>query len=124
ATVNSTTAFIVKGANQYGCSSTDTVIVKVTSEGNPLFLVPNAFTPNGDGLNDCFGLSKWGNIQIQEFSVYNRWGELIFAAKSPSQCWDGTFKGVQQPSGTFVYVIKATTFCGTIDRKGLITLIR
>ena len=124
ATVDSTTTFIVKGENQYGCSSTDTVTVKVTADGNPLFLVPNAFTPNGDGLNDCFGISQWGNVQMQEFSVYNRWGELVFAAKNPSQCWDGTFRGIQQPSGTFVYVIKVKTFCGSIDRKGLITLIR
>ncbi|WP_152268538.1 gliding motility-associated C-terminal domain-containing protein [Agriterribacter humi] len=124
AIVDSTTTFIVTGTSQHGCPATDSVTVKVTADGRGLFLVPNAFTPNGDGLNDCFGLSKWGNIQIQEFSVYSRWGELVFTAKNSSQCWDGTFKGIEQPSGSFVYVIKAKTFCGTIDRKGLITLIR
>lgn len=124
ATVDSTTAFIVKGENQYGCSSMDTVTVNVTKDGNPLFLVPNAFTPNGDGINDCFGIAKWGRVQLQQFSVFNRWGETVFRAKDASQCWDGTFNGGQQASGTFVYIIKARTFCGAIDRKGLITLIR
>lgn len=122
--IDTTTLFTVKGTTEYGCSSIDSILVKVTAEGNPLFVLPNVFTPNGDRINDCFGLTKWGRIQLQEFSVYNRWGEKVFSTNNSNACWDGTYKGILQASGTFVYVVKAKTFCGRIDRKGLVTLIR
>ncbi|MBX3256853.1 MAG: gliding motility-associated C-terminal domain-containing protein [Chitinophagaceae bacterium] len=124
AILDTTTLFTVKGVNEHGCSATDTITVKVTAEGNPLFLLPNVFTPNNDGINDCFGLSKWGIIQLQEFSIYNRWGEKVFSTSNPNVCWNGIYKGIEQQSGTFVYVVRARTFCGAIDRKGTITLIR
>ncbi|MBX3242473.1 MAG: gliding motility-associated C-terminal domain-containing protein [Chitinophagaceae bacterium] len=122
--IDTTTLFTVRGTNEYGCSSEDTVVVKVTTEGDPLFLMPNAFTPNNDGINDCFSLKKWGRIDLQEFSVYNRWGEKIFTTKNENDCWDGAYRGISQPSGTYVYVIRAKTFCGDIFRKGTVNLIR
>ncbi|MGN6439145.1 MAG: gliding motility-associated C-terminal domain-containing protein [Agriterribacter sp.] len=121
--IDTTTLFTVKGTTEYGCTATDTIRVKVTAEGNPLFVLPNVFTPNGDRLNDCFGLAKWGRIQLQELSVYNRWGEKVFSTNNPAVCWDGTYKGILQ-TGTFVYKVKAKTFCGPIDRKGTVTIIR
>lgn len=124
ASPDQTTTFFVKGTNQYGCSSADSIVVAVTKEGNPLYLIPNTFTPNGDGINDCLSLKKWGYIQLEEFSIYNRWGEKIFSTKNRMDCWDGTYKGMMQPNGTFIYVIRAKTFCGDINRKGLVTLIR
>jgi gliding motility-associated-like protein len=124
AIIDTTTLFKVVGKNNYGCMAEDTVTVKVTKEGNPLYLVPNAFTPNGDGINDCFSVRKWGYVQLEELSVYNRWGEKVFYSKNLMDCWDGTYKGIEQPGGTFIYVIRAKTFCGEINRKGLITLIR
>lgn len=124
ASIDTTTLFKVVGKNSYGCTGEDTVTVKVTKEGNSSYLVPNAFTPNGDGINDCFGVRKWGNIQLEELSVYNRWGERVFYSTNPMGCWDGTYKGMAQPGGTFVYIIRAKSFCGVINRKGLITLIR
>lgn len=124
ATADSTTTFIVTGTSQYGCSATDSITVKVTADGRGLFLVPNAFTPNGDGLNDCFGISQWGNVQLKDFSIYNRWGERIFKAMNTSDCWDGTYQGKPQDTGAFVYVIEVNTLCGEVSRKGLITVIR
>ncbi|MCC6286980.1 MAG: gliding motility-associated C-terminal domain-containing protein [Chitinophagaceae bacterium] len=124
ASPDSTTIFTVKGTNEYGCSAEDSIAVTVTKEGNPLYLVPNAFTPNNDGINDCLSLKKWGYMQLDEFSIYNRWGEKIFSTKNRMDCWDGTYKGIKQSSGTFVYVIRAKTLCGNINRKGLVTLIR
>ncbi len=124
ASIDTTTLFKVVGKNSFGCTGEDTVTVKVTKEGNPLYLVPNTFTPNGDGINDCFGVRKWENIQLEELSVYNRWGEQVFYSTNPMDCWDGTYKGIAQPSGTFIYIIRAKSFCGVINRKGLITLIR
>jgi gliding motility-associated-like protein len=122
--ISSTTTYTVEGIDLNGCSAFDSITVNVGVGGNPLFIVPNAFTPNGDGLNDCFGIGRWGNVSVEEFAVYNRWGERIFSTRNPSVCWDGTLNGKAQASGTYVYVIKVQTFCGKIERKGLITLIR
>ena len=86
--------------------------------------MPNAFTPNNDGKNDCFGIQHWGDAVIKQFSIYNRWGALIFQSADPSQCWDGTWKGKPLDGGGYVYIIKATTLCGEVTKKGMLTLIR
>lgn len=124
ATISASTTYLLKGIDNYGCTGSDTVTVKVTSKETNGFWVPGAFTPNGDGHNDCFGVSKWGNVNLLEFSIYNRWGEKVFSTTNTRDCWDGTFKGHLQNIGTFVYVIRAQTSCGFVMRKGMITLIR
>ncbi|HEX4958013.1 MAG TPA: LamG-like jellyroll fold domain-containing protein [Lacibacter sp.] len=88
------------------------------------YYLPNAFTPNNDGLNDCFGIKNWGLITEFKLTVYNRWGEEVFSTTNPSKCWDGTYKGLQQNPGNYVYYIKAVSLCGTVERKGNLALIR
>ena len=122
--VDSTTTFTVTGMDLNACTSTDTVTVIVTSKGKALFVVPNAFTPNNDGINDCFGITNWGNVKLKEFSIYNRWGQRVFDTRNPSDCWNGTFHGEMQDTGGYVYVIKAVSFCGNITRTGTVMLIR
>jgi gliding motility-associated-like protein len=124
AAVDTTTTFAVTGYTKDGCSDTASVTVKVDKGGVPRFVVPNAFTPNGDGHNDCFGIRNWGNAKIQQFSIYNRWGLIVFQAKNPSQCWDGKFRGVLQDAGGYIYIIDANTFCGRMQRKGMLFLVR
>jgi gliding motility-associated-like protein len=124
ATISQTTTFIVQGKNAQGCISFDSVTVAVTKTGENTFSVPNAFTPNGDHINDCFGIHSWGQVNIQEFSVYNRWGQKVFYTRDPSACWDGSFQGEKLESGTFVYIIRASSFCGDVSRKGTVLLIR
>jgi len=120
----STTKYVVKGTDASGCSNYDSVTINFTPTNASGYFMPNAFTPNGDGLNDCFGIRYWGVIREVEFSIYNRWGERIFFTKNPNECWDGTFKGVDQSSGVFVYMIRAKTLCGDTFKRGLFTLIR
>ena len=124
AILDTTTTFIVTGTNEFGCSNYDTVTVNVTRLGKLTSYLPNAFTPNGDGLNDCFGVSKWGAVNNLDLSIYNRWGELVFYTKDPGYCWDGTFKGKKQPIGVYVYMVKANTTCGNVFLRGTVTLIR
>ncbi len=124
ARLTTTTQFIVKGTSADGCYAFDSVTVFVSETGENAFSVPNAFTPNEDGINDCFGIRKWGDVTLQEFAIYIRWGQMVFQAKNPSDCWDGRFQGLMQDAGTFVYVIKASSFCGNIVRKGTLMLIR
>ncbi|MBI1344177.1 MAG: T9SS type B sorting domain-containing protein [Terrimonas sp.] len=120
-----TTQYIVSGTDLNGCVNMDMVTVQVDQTNKGGYLMPSGFTPNNDGLNDCYRIRYWGVIETLEFSIYNRWGERVFFTTNPADCWDGTYKGVKQDSGVFVYMIKAKTSCESeVFRKGTLTLIR
>lgn len=70
------------------------------------FYLPNAFTPNGDGLNDVFYLNNTEDIVEFDICIYNRWGELVFHTLDPNFGWDGTRNGNIVPDGVYNYVIK------------------
>ncbi|HVG17303.1 MAG TPA: gliding motility-associated C-terminal domain-containing protein [Chitinophagaceae bacterium] len=92
---------------------------------NLIRFLPNAITPNNDNLNDCFGVKNWPTTSSFELSIFNRGGELVFKTSNPLECWNGEFRNHLQPSGTFVYLIKAnTTTCGPVSSKGTVTIIR
>lgn len=92
---------------------------------NILQFIPNAFTPNRDNLNDCFGVKNWPITTSFELSVYNRWGNLVFKSNNKLEWWSGDKNGEPQPTGTYLYIIKAnTTLCGQSSYRGTITLIR
>src|SRR5690606_8446238 len=59
-----------------GCTGIDSIIITVRIIG-PLYAIPNAFTPNGDGQNETFGIINSGAVLIKEFKVYNRWGQRV-----------------------------------------------
>lgn len=122
---SATTEYVVAGKDGSGCIGYDTIMVKVENIGAGQFLMPNAFTPNNDGVNDCYGVKYWGAVTEIEFSIFNRWGERVFFSKDPLACWDGTFMGKRQENGVYIYYIKAKTFCADgVVRKGSFTLIR
>jgi gliding motility-associated-like protein len=125
AQISTTTTYRVFISTSDGCLVEDSITVNVTNgDDGTGFLVPGGFTPNNDGKNDCFGVGYWGQVSDFAMNVYNRWGELIFSANNPSQCWDGKYKGQLQPSDVYVYIIKAKTICGNIFRKGTVALIK
>lgn len=70
----------------------------------PTLYIPNAFTPNGDGINDRFGVEAQG-IKTFNMKIFNRWGELVFESENIKDTWDGTFRGTKITS-TDVYVYK------------------
>lgn len=119
------TEYVVMGTDVEGCTGFDTVLVKVENINRSSYLMPSAFTPNNDGLNDCFKIKYWGVVNEFEFSIFNRWGRRLFFTKDPNHCWDGTYKGVLQDGGVYVYMIKAKTFCQPeVFRKGTFVLVR
>lgn len=124
ATPSQTTTYQVKVANQQGCYSVDSITVKYDATGANRLFIASAFTPNHDGKNDCFGVRHWGSVKDFRLTIYNRWGEKVFTSNNPSDCWDGRYKGVDQPSGVFVYLIKGASICGEINKKGMVTLVR
>lgn len=121
-----TTQYVVKGTDNNGCSNYDSIIVKVEFSNKGIFLIPNAFTPNKDGLNDCFGVRLWGGLEEFEFKIYNRWGALIFHTNDATKCWDGKWKQKEQDPGVFVYWVRAKSICSPdiIFKKGTVVLIR
>ena len=119
-----TTLYQVIGKDINGCTNSDTVTVKADFSKNALYLLPNSFTPNGDGINDCFGIKYWGVVQNLDFRIYNRFGEMMFHTNDPSVCWDGTYKQRLQDVNVFVYIISAKTACGFVSRKGTVALLK
>jgi len=116
------TLYTVEGRDAFGCRATAQVQVDVRKNNG--FKMASAFTPNGDGNNDCFGIRSWGMLQKVDFNIYNRYGMLVFHTDKSAECWDGKLKGVNQSTGTYVYYIVAVTECGVLRRKGAVALIR
>lgn len=123
--IQTTTTYHLFVTTNDGCKVEDsiTVFVENADNGNG-FPVPNAFTPNDDGKNDCFGVKYWGDVAEFSMRLYNRWGLLVFETNQPTECWNGFFRGKPQPGDVYVYLIKAKTRCGDVFRKGTFTLIR
>ncbi len=110
--------------DKYGCFGQDDIKVTLFKSG-PDILVPSAFTPNADGLNDIIKPFTIGLSKLDYFSVYNRWGQLLYKTAIIGQGWDGIFNGKAQPSDTYVYQTQGTDNQGkTIYRKGTFVLIR
>jgi gliding motility-associated-like protein len=119
-----TTQYVVIGTDNNGCKNSDTITVYRKGGKYFGFNIPNSFTPNGDGLNDCFGVTYWGETKNFQLIVYSRWGEKIFETHNISECWDGIYKGNPAETGSYVFLIKGETLCGKVNRKGNILLIR
>ena len=91
--------------------------------------IPNAFTPNGDGLNDVFGvIPRLDYVNQYRISIFNRWGQLLFESSDLNQGWDGTYQGEACPAGAYVYRIVYNDFgMGTQETKvmeGTVMLVR
>lgn len=124
ATPDNTTRYIVTGKDVNGCENSDSIVVKRLNYTNTIYELPNSFTPNGDGINECFGLGHWGVVQELDFSIYNRLGQKVFYSTEVCRCWDGKFRGQLQGTGVYIYIVKAKTACGFIDRKGTVLLLK
>ena len=83
--------------------------------------IPNAFTPNGDGINDTWIIENIDMYPNAFIHVYNRWGQQIFEAKGSEYPWDGTYNGHYVPSGSYLYLIEL--FDGTKPRTGIVTVM-
>ena len=124
AILNDNIQYVVTVSTAAGCFATDTINVTVYKIPAGLY-IPNAFTPNGDGLNDVFRPIALGIKQINYFKIYNRWGQLMFSTTQQNQGWDGTFKGKPQDEAVFVWIIEGVDYLDKkITQKGTVTLIR
>lgn len=117
--------------DENGCTASATV--RVIIDAIRRVFIPNAFTPNDDGLNDVFGISTGAGVELIEvFEIYNRWGDLVYNISSPMPPddinnfgWDGTWGGKVLEPGVFAYNISVRFIDGTvIFYQGDVTLLR
>lgn len=107
-----------------GCFGLDTIIVRVFFV-KPDMYVPSAFTPNGDGKNDLFAPILLGMRSLDNFSVYNRWGQQVYSGSGKNVGWDGTLAGRPQDPATYVWYAEGTDYLNNvIKKKGYVVLIR
>jgi len=108
-----------------GCADSDSI--QVCGLDVPGIYIPTAFTPDGDTDNDdLYILGDLDEFDLDEFRVYNRWGELVFSASTFDTPWDGTFKGEDQEMDVYVYYVSAT-FLENLEKrelKGNVLLLR
>jgi gliding motility-associated-like protein len=123
-TVNNPGTYWLEVTDQNQCKGRDSVILikKECLEG---FYVPNAFTPDKNGRNDLFRPLLFGNIADFHFTIYNRWGQMVYDTKELYKGWDGTINGVQAPAGQYVWkCIYRLNGQNEEMKKGTVVLIR
>jgi gliding motility-associated-like protein len=117
------TYIVVVVASNGTCNgvATQTIVV----EGDPSIVIPNIFTPNGDGINDLFFIATIGITDLHA-EIYNRWGTLIYVLNGVSASWDGkNIKNDDLSDGTYYVILKAKDIDGkAYDKEGYVTLIR
>jgi gliding motility-associated-like protein len=123
--------YIVEMESQAGCFGRDSIYVKLTTEEIPesKIFIPNAFTPDGDGINDNFNISYNNNsFPISHFvlHIFDRWGGEIFSGDGVSTEWDGKKNGKECPGGVYVYKIVFSVYGvqGNQERVGTVMLVR
>jgi gliding motility-associated-like protein len=110
--------------NELGCTDTAYITVRVNPEFR--FFVPNAFTPDGDGLNDIFVSNNMG-IKEFDMTIYNRWGQCVFRTPSPDEGWDGRTLDANTiaQNDVYVYYIRfRSVFNKEKTLVGAVTLVR
>jgi gliding motility-associated-like protein len=118
------TLYFVKVTDGNNCVGYDTVKLDVYSKN--VLLIPSAFSPNGDGINDVFKVAKHLNVKtLNYFEIFNRWGQKVFSSTNIEQGWDGTYDGERVPNGTYSWQIQITNFDNErITKAGNIDVIR
>lgn len=95
------TIYTLTATNNFGCVAAAQVTVSVLKN----LVIPNAFSPNGDGINDSWNIQSLGSYNGAKVSVFNRYGKLVFTSTGYTQPWSGTYNGSALPTGTYYYII-------------------
>lgn len=111
-------AYTLSASSLYGCSKKDTVLVKVVKG----LYIPSAFTPDGDGKNDTWKIPFLDPAYGATVNVFNRYGRLVYHTTGTIISWDGMYNGIQQPAGSYVYLV--TFKLNNLKIKGTVILIR
>ncbi|MFN8284465.1 MAG: gliding motility-associated C-terminal domain-containing protein [Chitinophagales bacterium] len=124
--ITATTLFSVEVKDKNGCVNADSVKVFLINECTEDFIfVPSAFSPNNDGVNDCFKIISPPKLTNYHMVIFDRWGEKVFESNSTTDCWNGRYKGAESESDSYIYVISFICYNGTpLKKQGTITLLK
>ncbi|HXD79111.1 MAG TPA: gliding motility-associated C-terminal domain-containing protein [Puia sp.] len=123
ATITGDITYAVTATTPTGCTGTDSIKIIAVTKAD--LVVPNAFTPNGDGHNDVLYVHAIGMKEVTSFRVFNRWGQQVFETTNQGEGWNGMLGGQAQPPGTYVWVAGGEDFLGkTVERRGTVILVR
>lgn len=103
-----------------GCMTSDTVEIKETY--CLTIPIPNAFTPNGDGINDTWNIPQLQYFPMCTVTIFNRWGQIVFSSTGYPKAWDGTDQGKPLPAGTYYYIVNLHNNMGLLS--GFVALLR
>ncbi|MBK7381857.1 MAG: PKD domain-containing protein [Flavobacteriales bacterium] len=108
----------------WGCPYSDSLKV-IALDSMPQIFAPNAFTPNGDGRNDTFRISGFGENKVS-MMIFDRWGEQLWANEGMDPYWDGQYQGKVVKDGVYVYLLKYTGTCRNeeVETIGHVTVLR
>ena len=110
-------------SNNGNCA--DTVRKNLVISPRDFVILPEAFTPNGDGTDDIFKVLYAGDLELVSLKIMNRWGNLLFETNTLQEGWDGRKNGKDEPNGSYVYFVVVKDKNGyLIERKGNFALIR
>lgn len=113
--------YYIKSVNASGCYSVKSVTVEILIDD---IVIPNTFTPNGDGVNDVLTVLTNTNINIKSFRIYNRWGGLVYETPDINTYWTGFKENAMVPVGTYYWVIEGEQSLKKYRRSGYVTVIR
>jgi gliding motility-associated-like protein len=117
--------YILTVTDGNNCMGKDSILIVPKSNCTTAIFIPNAFTPNGDHLNDLFKAKVFGNIISFRLQVYNQWGQQVFSTDNPGDGWDGKMKGEPADPGVFVWLCTYQLEGRKPSiQKGTVTLIR
>ena len=124
-----TVDLLLTAINEDGCIDTDRITITVRKD-HPIY-IPNAFSPNGDGINDYLNVYPGiGITQIKTFKVFTRWGALVYSDENfmpeyEGEGWDGYFKGRPMPQGVYIYFLDVEFIDGSTETiKGDVTIVK
>ncbi|MBN1950120.1 MAG: PKD domain-containing protein [Bacteroidales bacterium] len=107
------------------CAVSETFYFPVWVREEYILGLPDAFTPNGDNINEIIKVEGWGIKAVEEFSIYNRNGQQVFFGDNLDAAWDGTYNEKPQPVGTYQYYVRAEMWDdNTTEVRGTFTLLR
>ena len=122
-----TTTYCVEVTDDNNCKDTACVIVTIDDpcDQKEEFMVPNAFSPNGDGKNDVFCIQGiYDCIDAFKIIIYDRWGVEVYTSTDQNFCWDGIYDGVVLDAQVFVYYMELYVKDNTIQKSGNSSLIK
>jgi gliding motility-associated-like protein len=120
ATPPATQLFYLSVTTEQGCTAFDTMQVRILEK----ISVPNAFSPNNDGINDRWEIPGLNGYTSSQVSVFNRWGQQVFHSSGYNISWDGKYNGKPLPVGTYYYMIDLKNDRAAKPFQGAVTIIR